>query len=217
MRRGKTRTLDGIQMGVVPRLLPRCIGLVLVAVISPGAADEYYEPVHYKCDGPRVTIWAQELWNEEGRNFRYFDSPHEGAYNPNSLVHSGKPDTVVRKRCEMGRLGVFQIAISPGGQCQGQVVPQVDIHWNDSTIFRAREFGSNCFNVKAPYFVEADATSRRITIGYVDGQPTDAEGKPFRFSFTFPETPQATKGTTPSENTVESDARKGGARPHRER
>jgi len=157
--------------------------------IAPAVAvsDEYYEPIHFKCEGHRIKIWAQELWNDTGRNFRYFDKDLEGAYDPNALVKKGAADRIVRKQCQSGVDRVFDVAIAPGRACQGQIVPDVEIQWNSKTIFRAREFGSNCSNVKAPYFVEADATSRSITVGYVEGQPSDHSGKPIRFTFRFPE------------------------------
>jgi len=167
-----------------PLSLAQLIGLLPLAVSFWCAADEQYEPLHYKCDGPRVIVWAQELWNEDGRNFRYFDNSQEGAYNPNALIRNGQAKKI-RKRCNVDGLCVFDIVISPGEQCQGQVVPQLQIRWNGSMIFQAEDFGSNCSNVRAPYFIEADADTARLTVGYVDG-PADSQGRPHRFTFGFP-------------------------------
>jgi hypothetical protein len=187
--------------------------LTLLSMLAgPGiaAADEYYEVIHYKCEGPRVVVWAEGLWNEQGRNFTWFDGPRAGAYNPNDLV-LGEPsrDRVIRKRCQVSRIGAFEVTISPGAKCQGQIVAAVDISWNDRPIFSARDFGSNCANLKTPYFVEADGTSRRITIGLPSEKPSEFDGRPLRFTFSFPQSREATE---PSNPTVEPDARKKRAR-----
>ena len=166
-----------------------CFALLL-AFLSPEAiADQLDEPILYKCSGARISIWAQSASNEDEANKPFFDDETEGKYDINLLMRQSGPEGAIRKQCSTRTQGTFEVSISPSYKCQDGAVPEVMIRWNGHLIFRAQAFGSNCQNVRAPFFVEADATNQRLSIGFADA-PKGSQGQPYRFTIAFPLEPR---------------------------
>jgi len=166
-----------------------CFALLLALLSADALADQVDEPILYKCSGSRVAIWAQSASNEDEANKPFFDDETEGKYDINLLMRQSGPKGAIRKQCSARSQGAFEVSISPGYKCQDGVVPDVMIRWNGHVIFRAQAFGSNCQNLRAPYFVETNATSQRLSIGFADA-PQDSQGQPYRFTFAFPLEPR---------------------------